>query len=152
MAGTPLKGIIRRILGPVVVAGGMRGARMNDVVWVGESGLIGEIISLFDDAATIQVYEETIGLRVGEPVVSSRAPLQVELGPGLLASVFDGLQRPLPAILKQSGDFIKKGVAVPPLPLFCGWLFLRSRKPAGSAPYKRTATRRPPWVSFSEAG
>jgi V/A-type H+-transporting ATPase subunit A len=112
---TTIKGVIRRVHGPVVVAAGMRGARMYDVVWVGETGLIGEIIGLAGDTATIQVYEDTIGLRVGEPVLSSGAPLQAELGPGLLGSIFDGLQRPLPAILEETGDFIKKGVTAPPL-------------------------------------
>lgn len=119
----PLKGNIRRIAGPVVVGGGMHRARMYDVVWVGEAGLVGEIIRLEGDAATIQVYEDTTGLRVGEPVVSSGAPLQAELGPGLLASIFDGLQRPLPALLEQSGDFIQKGVTAPALPRQRRWLF-----------------------------
>jgi V/A-type H+-transporting ATPase subunit A len=119
----PVKGVIRRIAGPVVVAAGMRGACMYDVVWVGEARLIGEIIRLEEDTATIQVYEETTGLRVGEPVVSSGAPLQAELGPGLLASIFDGLQRPLPAILEETGDMIPQGVSVPALPRGQAWPF-----------------------------
>ncbi|HXH14014.1 MAG TPA: V-type ATP synthase subunit A [Alphaproteobacteria bacterium] len=120
---SPLKGSIRCIAGPVVVGVGMRGARMYDVVWVGETGLVGEIIRLEGDAATIQVYEDTTGLRVGEPVVSSGAPLQAELGPGLLAAIFDGLQRPLPALWEQAGDFIQKGVTAPALPRHRRWPF-----------------------------
>lgn len=111
-----VKGVIRRIAGPVVVAAGMRGAHMYDVVWVGEARLIGEIIRLEQDTATIQVYEETTGLCVGEPVVSSGTPLQAELGPGLLGSIFDGLQRPLPAMREETGDVIPRGVSVPALP------------------------------------
>ncbi len=123
-----IKGLIRRVHGPVVVVAGMRGARMYDVVWVGESGLIGEIIGLAGDTATIQVYEDTVGLGVGEPVWSSGSPLQAELGPGLLGSIFDGLQRPLPALRDEIGDFIKKGVTAPSLPRARLWPFTAAVK------------------------
>lgn len=119
-----LTGSLHRIVGPVVVAVGMRGARLSDVVWVGEARLIGEIIRLEGDTATIQVYEDTAGLRVGEPVVSSGAPLQAELGPGLLGSIFDGLQRPLSALQAHAGPFIPRGVAAQALPRQRRWPFV----------------------------
>ena len=116
--GTPEEegGRIIRITGPVVVAEHMTGACMYDIVRVGTTKLMGEIIRLVEDTATIQVYEETSGLRVGEPVVSTRAPLTVELGPGLLTSIFDGIQRPLALLAEQSGAFIGRGVSISPLP------------------------------------
>ena len=89
-------GTIAKITGPVVVAEGMTGARMYDVVRVGKLGLMGEVIRLEGDRATIQVYEDTSGLMFGEAVESTDAPLTVELGPGLLTSIYDGIQRPLP--------------------------------------------------------
>ncbi len=120
---TVLKGVLQRIAGPVVEVQNMRGGRMGDVVWVGEDGLIGEIIRLDGETAIIQVYEETLGLRVGEPAISRGAPLEAELGPGLLAAIFDGLQRPLPAIQQQAGDFIGRGVMPPALPRDRHWPF-----------------------------
>ncbi len=105
-----IKGKIEKIAGPVVTACDMRGAKMYDVVEVGEQGLLGEIIELLQDKATIQVYEETSGLAPGGPVVSTGAPLQAELGPGILTSIYDGIQRPLPTIKKEVGDFIIRGV------------------------------------------
>ena len=87
----------------------MTGARMYDVVRVGDEGLMGEVIRLEGDTATIQVYEDTSGLKVGEVVESTDGPLMVELGPGLLTSIYDGVQRPLPVIAAQSGDFIERG-------------------------------------------
>lgn len=125
------RGVLRRIAGAVVAADGMRGARMGDVVSVGEAGLIGEIIRLEGETAVIQVYEETPGLRAGEPVVSSGRPLEVELGPGLLGSIFDGLQRPLPALQQLTGDFIHKGAAVPALPRERRWPFTPAVKTGG---------------------
>ena len=103
-------GKIIRISGPVIEADGMRGAKMYDVVRVGEENLIGEIIRLNKDVATIQVYEDTNGLRPGEKVESTGSPLSVNLGPGLLTNIYDGIQRPLPTIFNQTGDFIERGV------------------------------------------
>jgi len=101
---------IIRISGPVIEADGMRGAKMYDVVRVGDENLIGEIIRLNEDNAIIQVYEDTNGLKPGEKVVTTGMPLSVELGPGLLTNIYDGIQRPLPDIYKETGDFIKRGV------------------------------------------
>src|ERR1035437_8376095 len=91
------------------MAAGMTGAKMYDVVRVGSQGLMGEVIRLEEDRATIQVYEDTSGLMVGDPVESTEGPLMVELGPGLLTSIYDGVQRPLPVIAAQSGDYIERG-------------------------------------------
>ena len=102
-------GTIAKITGPVAVADGMRGARMYDIVRVGTEGLMGEVIRLEEDTATIQVYEDTSGLKVGEIVESTEDALTVELGPGLLTSIYDGVQRPLPVIAAQSGDYIERG-------------------------------------------
>ncbi|MDI6871014.1 MAG: V-type ATP synthase subunit A [Bacillota bacterium] len=119
-----LSGMIARVTGPVVEAKGMAGARMYDVVRVGEAGLSGEIIRLENDRAVIQVYEETSGLKVGEPVTSTEQPLMVELGPGLLGSIFDGTQRPLPVISAEHGEFIGAGLVVPPLDPKRKWHFI----------------------------
>ena len=105
-----LKGKIVRISGPVIEANNMRGAKMYDVVRVGDENLIGEIIRLNEDVVTIQVYEDTNGLKPGEKVVSTDMPLSVELGPGLLTNIYDGIQRPLPTIYDETGDFIERGV------------------------------------------
>ncbi len=105
-----LKGKIVRISGPVIEANSMRGAKMYDVVRVGDENLIGEIIRLNEDVVTIQVYEDTNGLKPGEKVVSTDMPLSVELGPGLLTNIYDGIQRPLPTIYDETGDFIERGV------------------------------------------
>ena len=102
-------GTIAKITGPVAVADGMTGARMYDIVRVGNEGLMGEVIRLEGDTATIQVYEDTSGLKVGEVVESTEGALMVELGPGLLTSIYDGVQRPLPVIAEQSGDYIERG-------------------------------------------
>jgi len=104
------EGKIVRISGPVIEADNMRGAKMYDVVRVGDENLIGEIIRLNGDVATIQVYEDTNGLKPGEKVISTDMPLSVELGPGLLTNIYDGIQRPLPAIYEETGDFISRGV------------------------------------------
>lgn len=103
------KGIIYRISGPVVTADGLKDPKMYDVVRVGEEGLIGEIIKLVGGKAIIQVYENTGGLKPGDPVASTGAELSVTLGPGLIGSIFDGIQRPLDKIKEKSGDFIAKG-------------------------------------------
>jgi V/A-type H+/Na+-transporting ATPase subunit A len=116
-------GRLTRIAGPVVVADGMRGARVGDVALVGEARLIAEIIRLERDRATLQVYEDTIGLRVGEPVISTGEPLMAELGPGLLSGIFDGLERPLPEIQRQGGDFIVKGASAAALSRTDRWRF-----------------------------
>ncbi|KAF0207802.1 MAG: V-type ATP synthase subunit A [Actinomycetota bacterium] len=106
-------GTLSKITGPVVVAGGMTGVKMYDVVRVGAAGLMGEVIRLEGNSATIQVYEDTSGLKVGEPVESTEGPLMLELGPGLLSSIYDGIQRPLPIIASQTGsDFIARGTVV----------------------------------------
>ncbi len=106
-------GTLSKITGPVVVAGGMTGVKMYDVVRVGSAGLMGEVIRLEGNSATIQVYEDTSGLKVGEPVESTEGPLMLELGPGLLSSIYDGIQRPLPVIASQTGsDFIARGTVV----------------------------------------
>jgi len=123
------QGRIARISGPVVIAEGMRGSRMYDVVRVGHENLNGEVIRLEDDEAVIQVYEETTGLEVGEPVISTARPLSVELGPGLLGSIYDGIQRPLPELMKESGNFISRGITVPGLSRSRRWEFTPVVKP-----------------------
>ncbi len=116
-------GKITRISGPVIEANNMRGSKMYDVVRVGEENLIGEIIRLNEDTATIQVYEDTTGLKPGEKVVSTQEPLSLELGPGLIASIYDGIQRPLPTIRNQTGDFISRGVEAHALDRKKKWQF-----------------------------
>jgi len=109
------KGVIAKIAGPVVVARGVKGAKMYEVVRVGTENLLGEIIQLEDDKAIIQVYEDTAGLKPGEPVVCSGTPLSIELGPGLVTSILDGIARPLPGLAAKSGDFIARGIDLPSL-------------------------------------
>ncbi len=116
-------GMIDMIAGPVVKAIGMRGSKMYDVVLVGDEKLIGEIIELEGDEATIQVYEETAGIVPGEPVEKTGEPLSVELGPGLMRMIYDGIQRPLEGIMKESGDFISRGISVRPLNAERRWSF-----------------------------
>lgn len=118
-----ISGTIIKISGPAVVAEGMFGTKMYDVVRVGNIGLIGEIIRLDGDTAFIQVYEDTSGLFVGEPVESTDEPLMVELGPGLLGSVFDGIQRPLNIVEKESGCFISRGLIIDSLSRDRHWHF-----------------------------
>ncbi len=122
-------GTISKITGPVVVAEGMTGSRMYDVVRVGKAGLMGEVIRLEGDLATIQVYEDTSGLTFGEVVESTSGPLTVELGPGLLSSIYDGIQRPLPVIAAEHGDFITRGTVVPALDRAKKWAFTPSVSP-----------------------
>lgn len=109
------KGIVKKVAGPLVIAEGMRDANMYDVVRVSNQRLIGEIIEIHGDQASIQVYEETSGLGPGEPVESTNAPLSVELGPGLIGSIFDGIQRPLVDIMNQTGNNLTRGVEIPSL-------------------------------------
>jgi V/A-type H+-transporting ATPase subunit A len=108
-------GRIDKIAGPLVVATGMTEARMYDVVYVSDYRLIGEIIELKGDRASIQVYEETAGLKPGDPVYETGLPLSVELGPGLLTSIYDGIQRPLDKVREQAGDWIGRGINIPGL-------------------------------------
>lgn len=109
------KGTIKKVAGPLVIARGMRDANMFDVVRVSDQRLIGEIIEIHGDEASIQVYEETSGLGPGAPVESTGEPMSVELGPGLIGSIYDGIQRPLDAIMRISGNNLKRGVEVPSL-------------------------------------
>lgn len=120
---TTLKGEIVRVSGPLVVARGMNRCKMYDVVRVGDLGLIGEIIELRGDRASIQVYEDTAGIGPGELVVSIDRPLTVELGPGLIESIFDGIQRPLDKVMEKTGDLITRGVDVPALDRGKKWEF-----------------------------
>ena len=118
------KGVIKKVAGPLVIAEGMRDANMFDVVRVSEQRLIGEIIEMHGDEASIQVYEETSGLGPGEPVESMGVPMSVELGPGLITSIYDGIQRPLDDIMKISGNNLKRGVEVPSLKRDLKWEFV----------------------------
>ncbi|MFV2040717.1 MAG: ATP synthase subunit A [Candidatus Hydrothermarchaeales archaeon] len=118
-----VKGNISKIAGPVITADGMKGSQMYEVVRVGEERLIGEIIELEEDKAVIQVYEETVGMKPGGVVEGSGAALSVELGPGLLGMIYDGIQRPLEKIKEQTGDFIERGVDVPSLSRTEKWSF-----------------------------
>ena len=118
-----IEGKIQRISGPAVIADGMMGARMYDIVRVGEENLIGEIIRLDGNTAFVQVYEDTAGLTVGEHVVSTGLPLAVELGPGMLNGIFDGIQRPLDKIQEASGTFIDRGIVVNSLSREAKWQF-----------------------------
>ncbi|MDD5142550.1 V-type ATP synthase subunit A [Methanoregula sp.] len=121
-------GTISRISGPVIVAKGMKGSKMYDVVKVGAEALRGEIIRLEGDEAVIQVYEDTTGLTLGEAVENTETPLSVELGPGLLSSIYDGVQRPLPVLKEMSGDFIGRGITAPGLDRKKKWEFSPSVK------------------------
>ncbi len=116
-------GVITKVAGPLVIAEGMRDANMFDVVRVSDQHLIGEIIEMHGDKASIQVYEETSGLGPGEGVVSTGRPLSVELGPGLIGSIFDGIQRPLAKIMEISGTNLQRGVEVPSLDREKKWNF-----------------------------
>ena len=122
------RGTIKKVAGPLVVATGMRDANMYDVVRVSEEELIGEIIEMHGDQASIQVYEETAGLGPGKEVVSTGAPMSVELGPGLIGSIYDGIQRPLDDIMKVSGNLLNRGVQVPSLKRDLKWNFEPSAK------------------------
>ena len=128
-SGDAARGAVWRVAGPVVVAKGLRDARLYNVVFVGEERLPGEVIRLDGDRVTIQVYEETSGIRVGEPVEDTGAPLQVELGPGLLGAIFDGTQRPLPRMAEKGGDpfgapTIARGISIPAIDREREWEFV----------------------------
>ncbi|MDR0383794.1 MAG: V-type ATP synthase subunit A [Christensenellaceae bacterium] len=121
-------GEIVKISGPLIIARNMANAKMFDVVHVGREKLIGEIIELRDDRASIQVYEETGGLRAGEPVVTTGAPLSMELAPGIMSGIFDGIGRPLEIINKISGDRISRGISIPSLDRNKKWDFKALKK------------------------
>src|SRR5512141_2291579 len=117
------QGSIVKVAGPLVVASGLPGARMYDLVRVGAEGLMGEIIEMRGDRASIQVYEETEGLGPGDPVEATGAPLSVELGPGMLEAVYDGVQRPLDALELVAGSFLSRGISAPGLSRDKHWEF-----------------------------
>ncbi|OGY31922.1 MAG: V-type ATP synthase subunit A [Candidatus Andersenbacteria bacterium RIFCSPHIGHO2_02_FULL_45_11] len=123
-----ITGKIEKVSGPLVVAGDMRGANIQDVVRVGPSGLIGEIIELHGDTASVQVYEETSGLKPGDVVTSTGAPLSLLLGPGMLGAIYDGIQRPLDVIQASHGAFIARGAEAPALDEDKKWQFTATRE------------------------
>ncbi len=122
-------GIVGRVSGPVVTAEGLTGAKMFDIVRVGELGLLGEIIKLVGDSATVQVYEDTTGVRPGDPGENTGQALSVELGPGLLKSIYDGVQRPLNVLKENLGDFITRGFVAPALDEKARWDFTATARP-----------------------
>ncbi len=121
-------GVIERITGPVVVARDMPGAQMYELVKVADAGLIGEIIRLEGEKATVQVYEETVGIKPGEHVQRTGKPLSVELGPGMINQIYDGIQRPLPTLREIEGTFITRGVTSPALDRKKTWRFVPKTK------------------------
>ena len=121
-------GKIVKVSGPVIIAENLLGAKMYDVVRVSENRLVGEIIELDRDRATIQVYEETSGVGPGEPVYTTGLPLSVELGPGLMRSIYDGIQRPLDIIFQEEGAFISRGVEANSLNRNTKWNFKPLKK------------------------
>ena len=123
-------GKVKRVVGPVVEAGSVVGVEMLELVYVGEQRLVGEVVRIQGESAWIQVYEDTTGLRPGAPISGQGEPLSVELGPGLIGSIYDGVQRPLDALRVQMGDFISKGVHAPALDRDREWQF----KPCVQAP------------------
>ncbi|MBU4386211.1 MAG: V-type ATP synthase subunit A, partial [Actinobacteria bacterium] len=127
-----IEGTITKVSGPVVEARGMAGSRMYDVTFVGELKLIGEIIRLAGDHAVVQVYEDTSGLEVGEVVTCSGHPLLLELGPGMLSSIYDGVQRRLPDLAERYGDFITRGTVSDPLGREAEWEFVPEVEPGRS--------------------
>ena len=134
------EGKIIKISGPLVIAEGMREANMFDVVRVGRDRLIGEIIEMHGDRASIQVYEETAGLGRGDAVVSTDAPLSVELGPGLIKNIYDGIQRPLEKMRQLTGSNITKGVDLTALDHEQKWDFVATAK-NGRRSYSRRHSR-----------
>ncbi len=118
------KGEIIKVSGPLVVAKNMEGASIYEVVKIAEMGLLGEIIEIRDGVASIQVYEETSGIGPGEPVERTGAQLSVDLGPGLMSAIYDGIQRPLKDLFKESGNFITRGISVPALDESKKWNFV----------------------------
>ncbi len=133
-------GVIASVSGPVVTARGLD-ARMNDVVYVGDEGLMGEVIEIEGDLTTIQVYEETSGVGPGEPVESTGEPLTVDLGPGMMDAIYDGVQRPLDVLgAKMESAFLDRGVDAPGIDLEKTWEFTpKSRKATRSSPATSSA-------------
>ena len=127
--GMQMSGIITKVSGPLVVAEGLADANVSDVVRVGSQHLIGEILNMTGDKASIQVYEETSGLGPGAEVVTTGMPMSVELGPGMLDNIYDGIQRPLPEMRRISGDSISRGIDVPALDREKKWDFVPVAKP-----------------------
>jgi V/A-type H+-transporting ATPase subunit A len=127
-----------RISGPIVTAVGMQAAQMYEVVQVGSMGLVGEVVRLVGDRATIQVYEDTTMVKPGAPVVRTGAPLSVWLGPGLVGNIYDGIQRPLPGIQAHSGAWIRRGEKVDPLDITRAWTFEPAVKPGDTVNGGRT--------------
>ncbi len=128
-----LEGKIIRINGPIVKATGLGASGLYDVVEIGEKKLIGEIIRLEGDIATIQIYEDNTGMRIGESAFTLQRPLSVHLGPGLLGKIYDGIQRPLTEIKKKSGGFITPGIKIPPIETEKKWRFVPSVKKGDTA-------------------
>ena len=121
-------GMIEKIAGPLVVARDMSDSNMYDVVKVGDAKLIGEIIQLRGEKAVIQVYEDTTGVKPGEPVATTAAPLSVSLGPGVLGQIYDGIQRPLEILEEKSGAFIARGISADPIAMSKKWKFVATAK------------------------
>lgn len=140
-----MSGIITKVSGPLVVAEGLADANVSDVVRVGSQRLIGEILNMTGDSASIQVYEETSGLGPGAEVVTTGLPLSVELGPGMLENIYDGIQRPLPEIRALTGETITRGVQVSALNRERKWDFVpwRSRPSTSPAATSSAPCRRP---------
>ncbi len=126
------EGIITKVSGPLVIAKGMEEANMFDVVKVSDKNLIGEIIGMDGDRASIQVYEETSGIGPGEKVVQTGMPLSVELGPGMLTSIYDGVQRPLEKIYEKSGKNIERGIEISSIDKERKWTFVPKMKAGDS--------------------
>jgi V/A-type H+-transporting ATPase subunit A len=133
------QGKIIRVAGPLVVASGCLGAKMYDMVKIGALGLIGEIIELREDRAFIQVYEDTTGIGPDEPVYLTGRPLSVELGPGLVSSIYDGIQRPLDIIRDKEGDFVTRGIEVPALDRKKKWEFVPAVEKGQSGSRERSS-------------
>ncbi len=130
------KGVIKKVAGPLVIAKGMRDASIRDVCRVSDKNLTGEIIEMHGDEASIQVYEETSGLGPGEPVESTGYPMSVELGPGIISSIYDGIQRPLEKIKEVTGsNLLQRGVSVPSLDRDKKWHFTPTVKPGDKVVY-----------------
>lgn len=138
-----MSAVLVKIAGPTVIVRGLENSSLNEVVWVGEERLLGEVIRVEGDRSTIQVYEETAGLSLGEPAESSGEPLAVDLGPGLLGSIFDGVQRPLTVLAAEQGDFLGRGARLPALDRSRLWDFEPSVRPGDEiTPGHRIGTAR----------
>ncbi|MCP4366197.1 MAG: V-type ATP synthase subunit A, partial [Planctomycetes bacterium] len=122
------EGTVIKVSGPLVVAKGLAGTNIYDMVRVGEQRLLGEVVEIRSDEYSVQVYEETEGIGPGQPVYPKGVPLDVELGPGLIGSIFDGIQRPLDVIASHMGSYIVRGVESPPLDREKEWHFVPARK------------------------